>query len=108
MEYTTNAPPRAVLYTPDEPKPRKDMFPRVLSFIAVALSAAAVALTLLHAGPQGLRGVPGPSGAQGQTGATGPAAYDPYGYICTTTNVPFNGVLKTAFSPCSDVNPNNP
>ena len=106
LTRTLNTPPP----WEEHSKPRRDMFPRVLSFIAVALSAAAVALTLMHAGPagpQGLRGATGATGAQGQTGATGPAAYDPYGYICTISNMPGfpGGGLQTGYYPCTDKSP---
>ena len=87
---------------------RKSPLTAVCALLSVLLSAAALAVALMHAGPPGRPGPQGATGAQGETGPQGPAAPDPYGYICTTTNVPFNGVLKTAYSPCSDVNPNNP
>ena len=104
LTRTLNTPPP----WEEHSKPRRDMFPRVLSVAAVMLAGAALAVSLMHSGPQGATGPQGAAGAQGETGPQGPAAPDPYGYICTTTNVPFNGVLKTAYSPCSDVNPNNP
>ena len=87
---------------------RKSPLTALCMLLSVLLSSAALAVALMHAGPPGRSGPQGAAGAQGETGPQGPAAPDPYGYICTTTNVPFNGVLKTAFSPCSDVNPNSP
>jgi hypothetical protein len=97
----------------DGTTPHRDILTRVCAIAAVILAAAALAVSLLHAGPTGATGATGPSGSPGLTGATGPAgpaAYDPYSYICTMSNVPFyylpGSPVETAYLPCSNTNPN--
>ena len=52
------------------------VFTVIMLVAAVALSGAALAVSLMHAGPQGPRGTQGAAGAQGPAGEQGPAGQD--------------------------------
>lgn len=57
------------------------MFAKVVALVAAVIAGAALAVSLLHAGPrgpagtQGQRGMPGPRGSQGSTGQDAEVAH---------------------------------
>jgi hypothetical protein len=91
-----------------QPPPRKrpDLVTMLMLGLAVALSAAALAVSLLHAGPRGMpgqAGQPGPAGEQGPAGPAGPAA-PTLGYVCQQLfpNGSSSGTETTFYWPCSN------
>ena len=74
--------------------------------LAIALSAAALTVALLHAGP---RGAPGPTGLTGPAGPQGPAGQNAptLSYTCQMLfpKGSSSGTETTMYWPCTD-NPN--
>lgn len=85
------------------------LFTTIMLALAVALSAAALAVSLMHAGPAGPRGTQGSQGAQGAQGPAGPqgpAGQDApaagYGYTCQMLFPRNGGTETTMYWPCTD------
>ena len=90
------------------PEVRKDrgLLTMLMLALSVALSAAALTVALIHAGPAGTPGRPGLTGSQGPAGPQGPAGTSAptLGYQCQmlfpdNTN---RGTETTFYWPCSD------
>lgn len=80
-----------------------------LGGVAVALAAAALAVSLMHAGPQGIPGRQGTPGRQGPQGVPGIAQNLNGGYTseCYQPISRPDGTQVTYYYPCSPV-PQNP
>lgn len=104
-DYAVNSPPPAA-GKHEQHTDKRNLLVIVMLGLAVALSAAALAVALLHAGP---RGAPGPVGQQGPAGQEGPAGPAGQGapvlnYTCQQLfprNGP-NGTETTMYWPCTD------
>ncbi len=110
MSYTDHAGFGEQDATAPHRAPPKHQLPAVVIMLmlglSVALSAAALAVSLLHAGPRGAAGPagqPGPVGQQGPAGANGQNA-PLLNYTCQQLfpkNGP-NGTETTMYWPCTD------
>jgi hypothetical protein len=74
--------------------------------LAIALSAAALTVSLLHAGPRGAPGPTGLTGSVGPAGPQGPAGQNAplLGYECQELfpNGSSNGTETTFYWPCTN------
>jgi hypothetical protein len=76
------------------------MLRNIITFVAVAIAGACLALMMTHAGP---RGLPGPQGVQGVPGPAGPAGQDSATLPDQCQMLfPLNGTETTMYWPCTD------
>jgi hypothetical protein len=82
------------------------LFTTIMLALSVALSAAALAVSLLHAGPRGAAGPAGQQGQAGQQGPAGPAGQDApaLNYTCQMLfpKGSSSGTETTMYWPCTD------
>lgn len=97
--------PEQLATTVEEKSAPRITFSRVMSVLALAVASAALAITLMHAGPRGAQGPAGQPGSQGAPGAQGPAGQNApvLGYECQELfpQGSSNGTETTMYWPCT-------
>jgi hypothetical protein len=87
------------------PRAPRITFSRVMSVLALAVASAALAVSLMHAGPRGAQGSAGQPGSQGAPGAQGPAGQNApaLGYECQELfpQGSSSGTETTMYWPCT-------
>jgi len=93
-----------------QPPARPTLATMIMLGLAVALSAAALAVSLLHAGPRGAAGPAGQVGPVGQQGPAGPAgpSAPTLEFVCQELfpNYSEGGTETTFYWPCTTSNLN--